>query len=412
MRTRLAAAMPAWSETGPADVGQVLVEVLAHVADQLSYFQDAVATEAYLGTARRRVSIRRHARLLDYALHEGCNARVWAQVRVAAPVRLAAGTRLVTRIEPPTAVVLDDIGLEAAVAAGATVFETMHDVDLVPGYDHIALHDWGLPGYQLAPGATTAALVGDLPGVQPGTVLILESAALSADRRRRPASALARAADRRRTRRPGPADAGSGRRRAGHGPHDRHLGCGRRAAVRADRLGARRAGRRRPGQPRAGRSRPHARARGAPDAGLGRRRPDLPPPPPSSGPDLVGAGSAPTRPSVPRRDLARQDVRAAVPAVVRLESSEGPSEPPQRVVRPPGPARQRSPQLRRRRRDGRRRHGAAPLRRRCPRPPGSGRRSPERHLPGGQRHRREHRRATRWRRWPLRARIEPRWPRR
>jgi hypothetical protein len=43
-----------------------LVETLAYVGDHLSYTQDAVATEAYLGTARRRTSLRRHARLLDY----------------------------------------------------------------------------------------------------------------------------------------------------------------------------------------------------------------------------------------------------------------------------------------------------------------------------------------------------------
>jgi hypothetical protein len=55
----------------------------------------------------------------------------------------------------------------------------MHDADLVPGADHIPLHDWGLVGYELAPGATSAALVGDRPGVRPGDVLILEAAALA-----------------------------------------------------------------------------------------------------------------------------------------------------------------------------------------------------------------------------------------
>ena len=48
-----------------------LVELLAYAGDQLSYYQDAVATEAYLGTARRRVSVRRHARLVDYPMHDG-----------------------------------------------------------------------------------------------------------------------------------------------------------------------------------------------------------------------------------------------------------------------------------------------------------------------------------------------------
>ena len=59
--------------------GVALVELLAYVADELSYRQDAVATEAYLATARRRISLRRHARLVDYLMHEGCNARAWVQ---------------------------------------------------------------------------------------------------------------------------------------------------------------------------------------------------------------------------------------------------------------------------------------------------------------------------------------------
>ena len=66
MLDRLAALAPDWTERNPADLGVALVELLAYVGDQLSYYQDAVATEAYLGTARRRVSVRRHARLLDY----------------------------------------------------------------------------------------------------------------------------------------------------------------------------------------------------------------------------------------------------------------------------------------------------------------------------------------------------------
>ena len=46
------------------------------------YRQDAVATEAYLGTARRRTSLRRHARLVDYRVHEGANARAWVRMFV------------------------------------------------------------------------------------------------------------------------------------------------------------------------------------------------------------------------------------------------------------------------------------------------------------------------------------------
>ena len=67
--------MPDWTERHVPDLGVALVEVLAYTGDYLSYYQDAVATEAYLQTARNRVSVRRHARLTGYRLHEGCHAR-------------------------------------------------------------------------------------------------------------------------------------------------------------------------------------------------------------------------------------------------------------------------------------------------------------------------------------------------
>src|SRR5690349_2885454 len=68
MRDRMNAAAPGAVTGQPADPGTAMVELLAHAADRLSYTQDAVATEAYLGTARMRTSIRRHARLLDYPM--------------------------------------------------------------------------------------------------------------------------------------------------------------------------------------------------------------------------------------------------------------------------------------------------------------------------------------------------------
>ena len=45
----------------PSDLQVALVELMAYAGDRLSYYQDAVATEAYLGTARKRISVRRHA---------------------------------------------------------------------------------------------------------------------------------------------------------------------------------------------------------------------------------------------------------------------------------------------------------------------------------------------------------------
>ena len=82
MLDRMAQIMPDWRDRNPADLGIALVELLAYVGDHLSYQQDAVGTEAYLATARRRASVRRHARLVDYAMHDGSNARTWIHIRV------------------------------------------------------------------------------------------------------------------------------------------------------------------------------------------------------------------------------------------------------------------------------------------------------------------------------------------
>lgn len=83
---RLSLVMPGWQERHVPDLGVALVELFAYVGDYLSYYQDAVATEAYLDTARLRVSVRRHALLVDYPMHEGCNARTWVAVRVSGDV--------------------------------------------------------------------------------------------------------------------------------------------------------------------------------------------------------------------------------------------------------------------------------------------------------------------------------------
>lgn len=83
---RLSLVMPGWQERHVPDIGVALVELFAYVGDYLSYYQDAVGTEAYLDTARLRVSVRRHALLVDYPMHEGCNARTWVAVRVSGDV--------------------------------------------------------------------------------------------------------------------------------------------------------------------------------------------------------------------------------------------------------------------------------------------------------------------------------------
>ncbi len=192
MLDRLSVVMPQWKERHPSDMMVALVELLAYAGDHLSYYQDAVAGEAYLETARKRHSIRRHARLLDYRIDEGCNSRLWVCFEASGAkdgaIRLAAGDRLLTKCDTNETVIppgyLDrdnsiDRWKKLAFASGAVVFELMHDLYVRPAHNMILFYDWCEEEYILPKGATSAALrdnceEGKRLCLQPGDVLIFE----------------------------------------------------------------------------------------------------------------------------------------------------------------------------------------------------------------------------------------------
>lgn len=179
MLDRLALLQPGFDDRDPATLRTTIVEMLAWAADQLAYHQDAVATEAYLDTARRRPSVRRHARLLDYPMHEGCNARAFVHLRIdtglsvgtLADPAVPIGARFSTRVQGATGTVLD------ADAPLAEVFEALVPTPiLAAAHDEIALHTWGDGDCCLPIGATTAALQDPDDALQlaPGDFLVLE----------------------------------------------------------------------------------------------------------------------------------------------------------------------------------------------------------------------------------------------
>ena len=181
---RLSQIAPQWRERNPADLGIAVVELLAYVGDQLSYYQDAVATEAYLGTARKRLSVRRHARLVDYAMHEGANARTFVvfEVETAAdgwvlrgpdPEHDRPGTLVLTRTGADGPV-LSRERLSEALTAGAEVFELMQDVTLREAHNGILFYTWSDKECCLPAGATAATLVRPPFDVQVDQLLLFE----------------------------------------------------------------------------------------------------------------------------------------------------------------------------------------------------------------------------------------------
>ena len=135
--------VPGWRPTSEADLDETLLELFCAAADELSDYQDRVLNEAYLGSARKRVSLARHARLMDYHVHQGNQASTWLALELAPGTSgiLPAGLQAWTGPDPswPSAVVflthddgfvdamLNGMGLYSwsgsipALAAGSTI---------------------------------------------------------------------------------------------------------------------------------------------------------------------------------------------------------------------------------------------------------------------------------------------------
>src|SRR5262249_50978770 len=177
MLDRLSLLVPGSTARSPADPGVMLVELLAYPADNLSYRQDAIADEAYLAVARQRVSVRRHARLVDYFMHEGCNARAFVHFDVVGQaIALVKGTELLTRTpQRPPEIAPDSQELRDAIAGGALVFETAHDVVLDDRLNRLSFYSWGDNGCSLPKRTPPPTLRGQFAGVlHTGDLLLFE----------------------------------------------------------------------------------------------------------------------------------------------------------------------------------------------------------------------------------------------
>ena len=186
---RISLLVPNWRERSMADLGVTLAELLAYTGDHLSYWQDAVATEAYLATARRRTSLRRHALLVDYALDEGSNARVWLQLTLVEGVAQAmidlAGMQFFSKLPLPTRIAPDSREYRDALAAHPVMFEAMapnglltpdatSQITLYAAHHAMNFYTWSDQRCCLPVGSTSATLLSHLDTLSVGQVLIFE----------------------------------------------------------------------------------------------------------------------------------------------------------------------------------------------------------------------------------------------
>ena len=156
--------VPGWQPTSEADLDQDVIDLTAAVADELSDYQDRVMHEAYLTSCRSRVTLARHARLMDYHLHQGNQSTTWVAVELDAAEVTGAFT-LPARHPFWT-------GEQAAEGfakrlPGAEIFSLRADHTLHLILNTLRLYTWDDSIPSLEAGTTTADLQIDVTGLVP-----------------------------------------------------------------------------------------------------------------------------------------------------------------------------------------------------------------------------------------------------
>lgn len=152
--------VPGWQVSSEADLDQVLIDLFAAAADELSDFQDRVMNEAWLGSARKRVSLARHARLVDYHIHQGNQSSTWLALL------LAPATPAFTLNADLLAWAGGDAADTPAIhfASRQTWLEPAQRSRFDPLLNSLHLHTWSDARPALAAGSTQADLVPDMAG--------------------------------------------------------------------------------------------------------------------------------------------------------------------------------------------------------------------------------------------------------
>jgi hypothetical protein len=137
--------VPDWQPTSEADLDQVLIDLLAADADELCDYQDRIMNEAYFGRARKRVSLARHARLMDYHIHQGNQATTTLAVKVLSDTLVPSGFGVWPGVEWQ-----DNVD---------GIFISTRDQQCFTLLNEIALYTWGDVVTALEVGSTKADIV-------------------------------------------------------------------------------------------------------------------------------------------------------------------------------------------------------------------------------------------------------------
>lgn len=158
---------PHWADLSPASLERVLVELLAHHGDMLSYYQDRVANEAFIDTASQRYSLRQHATLLGTPLFDGTAAETMLAFTTSVDGYVPEGIEVTTPEGVGDAEVVFHVASRARVIAqhsrlSLAAWPGAANAVVPAGADELLL--WGRVK-NLLPGQKLAIVQGSLPGV-------------------------------------------------------------------------------------------------------------------------------------------------------------------------------------------------------------------------------------------------------
>lgn len=158
MLDRLPSTIPEYWDRAEADFGIAVIDLLAYVGDRLSYYQDRVAAESQLTTARSRQSVSGHLKLLGYALDPGETATAHICIEVDRDLIVPARTQ----VETPA------LSYETPVIFTLTEpFHAYKDLNL------LELYDFSHPSLFIPQNATRITIKEHPEGLEKGSNLVI-----------------------------------------------------------------------------------------------------------------------------------------------------------------------------------------------------------------------------------------------
>ena len=153
-----------------------LLDAFACSADVLTFYQERIANESFLATARERISLQEMGRLIGYRLRPGLAAETLLAFTLETPPAPPAAARpepgmFVTGV-PATVRIERGLAVRSVPAPGETpqVFETVEAVDARPTWN--AVRPWLSQALPPARGAVSTWLAGVNTRLKPGDALL------------------------------------------------------------------------------------------------------------------------------------------------------------------------------------------------------------------------------------------------